>query len=418
MYGSVFNIKNTSSTPQTVDLYDTSDQSGKPTTFVWRFEKDWSAVFNGTNWFTGAVGSPFWRVNFTNSFGVPQDQSLISAGLVNITTAAFETLLNTNVVATQFGTWTITTDGTNATFQCILNNPPTNTGGLTLTTSTYGAISLFLSSTMGNDTCSASTIPSNFYNNAVKNNPNITISSFSDFSYDQFLWSTVQRTYAVKNFQVWSTSQSQLLEPFLFDRKTATGKKFQKVLTPTVDPYQYQNYVVTPENKGYILDGFTKIKYRVLGSTEVRLILDYTFIDGATPLVAKVVKPKTNPDLVTPKFVDTMEKGYDKFGCEFLLKESEKLSKKLKTKNLVKSKKIDLQLKSELSYIKQLMINYECMPKGQIEELPSFEALGSEYKRLDLWMPSPEFVQNQLDSEQGVRKMFDKFDFPIVVKDW
>ena len=93
-------------------------------------------------------------------------------------------------------------------------------------------------------------------------------------------------------------------------------------------------------------------------------------------------------------------------------------NKKLKTKNSETNKQLALQVKSELNYIKQLMINYECMPKAQIEELPSFEPLGSEYKRLDLWMPSPEFVQHQLDSEQGVRKMFDKFDFPIVVKDW
>ena len=58
------------------------------------------------------------------------------------------------------------------------------------------------------------------------------------------------------------------------------------------------------------------------------------------------------------------------------------------------------------------------MPKEEIEELPQFEPIGDEFRRLNLWMPSPEFVQAQLDSEQGARKLFNKEDFPIVVNDW
>ena len=73
--------------------------------------------------------------------------------------------------------------------------------------------------------------------------------------------------------------------PFLFDRTLATGRVYQKVLTPTIDPYQSQNYIVTPEDKGYILDGFTKIKYNILANSEVRLILDYNYIDFSTALV-------------------------------------------------------------------------------------------------------------------------------------
>ena len=76
------------------------------------------------------------------------------------------------------------------------------------------------------------------------------------------------------------------------------------------------------------------------------------------------------------------------------------------------------KIKSKLLYIKQMLLMYDCMKKEEIEKLPQFEMVGTEYRRLNLWMPSSEFVQAQLDAEQGARKLFDKFDFPIVVKDW
>jgi len=64
------------------------------------------------------------------------------------------------------------------------------------------------------------------------------------------------------------------------------------------------------------------------------------------------------------------------------------------------------------------MINYDCMRRDEVEELPEFEMIGAEYRRMNLWMPSPEFVQHQLDTEQGARKLYQKHDFPIVVKDF
>ena len=45
--------------------------------------------------------------------------------------------------------------------------------------------------------------------------------------------------------------------------------------------------------------------------------------------------------------------------------------------------------------------------------MPEFKVVGPELRRTNLFMPSPEFVQSQLDDEQGVRKLFRNHDFPI-----
>lgn len=428
MYASVFNMVNTAGTDQEVTLFDTSDQgSGSGESIIYTFQgtipAGVTAVWNrATSLFydqtlvanAGEVGVDFTR----KTGGVSTFRT--SVALANLPLADFVGELNSISTPTDpgnLGTWTgeLIDPLTNEfkftltmTYSDVLKN------NIDLNATNYGLATPLNFRGLG-WTPAAITGTSNGL--VVSNNPNITISSYSDFSYSQFLWSITQRTYDVKNFQIWSPNQSQLLEPFLFDRKTATGKKFQKVLTPTVDPYQDQNYVITPENKGYILDGFTSIKYKLKANATVRLILDYTFIDSSTPLVAKVVSPEINKDFITPVFVSNMEKGFTKFGCDFLLKRSKVLSDKLRDvagSDGTQHPKWQEQLRSKLMYIKQMMIMYECMDKREIEELPEFEMIGTEYRRLNLWMPSPEFVQAQLDSEQGARKLFDKFDFPIV----
>ena len=63
-------------------------------------------------------------------------------------------------------------------------------------------------------------------------------------------------------------------------------------------------------------------------------------------------------------------------------------------------------LKDKISYITNKLSDEEC-------EVPEFQMMGDEFRRRNLWMPSPEFVQHQLDTEQGARKLFGKHDFPI-----
>ena len=433
MDGFVCNLKNNSDQEQEINLFNSSDQNGQSTTTTYTY----TGTLGGATPILHRANSLFYDqalavqqgevgVIFTKRDGSVLDFRT-SVNIANYTAANLETELNNKLLLggtgpTPGGTWTVTIDDLTTLTVTIrfeadsdwiqLNDINTDlsgggSGGFTFANAGVWTPAVGFGAVYLGDT--------------LKGNPNVRVQAFSDFSYNEFLWSTLQRTYDVKNFQIYSPNQNQLLEPFLFDRKLASGKKYQKVLTPSIDPYQSQNYIITPDNKGYILDGFTEIKYKLLPNTSVRLILDYTYVDLATPLIAKIEQPQLKPEYITPKFVDNMENGYDKFGCQFLLNRSKALNIKLKDvagPDGTKHPKWQNQIKSKLLYIKQMMINYDCMRRDEVEELPEFEMIGAEYRRMNLWMPSPEFVQHQLDTEQGARKLYQKHDFPIVVKDF
>ena len=123
--------------------------------------------------------------------------------------------------------------------------------------------------------------PNNFYVAELKSpdgqNANlIKIDSYEDFDYSTLRQSVAPVNLRVKEFAVYSNNPNQLLEPFVFDRKTALGKQYQKVIAPIISPYQSQRYVKTPDLSGYVVDGFTKLNYKILANTSVRIIMDYS----------------------------------------------------------------------------------------------------------------------------------------------
>lgn len=433
MDGFVCNLKNNSNQEQEINLFNSSDQNGQSTTTTYTY----TGTLGGATPILNRANSLFYDqtlaaqpgevgVTFTKRDGTVLDFRT-SANIQNQTTTILEAELNNKLREggsgqPPQGTWTVTIDDLTTLTVTIRFEADSDWIQLNdINTDLSGGGSGGFTFATGGVWTSAVGFGVVYLGDTLKGNRNVRVQAFSDFSYNEFLWSTLQRTYDVKNFQIYSPNQNQLLEPFLFDRKLASGKKYQKVLTPSIDPYQSQNYIITPDNKGYILDGFTEIKYKLLPNTSVRLILDYTYVDLATPLIAKMEQPQLKPEYITPKFVDNMENGYDKFGCQFLLNRSKALNIKLKDvagPDGTKHPKWQNQIKSKLLYIKQMMINYDCMRRDEVEELPEFEMIGAEYRRMNLWMPSPEFVQHQLDTEQGARKLYQKHDFPIVVKDF
>ena len=67
----LFWLTNTATDDQQVNLFDTSDQSGKGATEVWNFSLDWIGVFDGSNWFKSATAlAPRYRdVQYTKTNG-------------------------------------------------------------------------------------------------------------------------------------------------------------------------------------------------------------------------------------------------------------------------------------------------------------------------------------------------------------
>lgn len=460
MDASVFSFRNNSNEVQEFSVFESSSLSGANSnlTVVWNFEANYSDIYTigADPWFNakvtnspGAFAIRLFRTDgsdFIESTSLPNDPFLTT-----LSTVEFQDYLNNGAFG-DIGVWELLGPSTGGnedigaiqTFwniRCTPKQAFIDANDISTSPSlNYGVQSISLGGGNGagvNWTNIVVKPSSSAVAPALVSNPNISVVSNSNFSYSDFLWSTIQRTYDIKNFQIFSLSQQQILQPFLFDRTLATGKVYQKVLTPTIDPYQSQNYIITPDGKGYVLDGFTKIKYTLLPLTTVRLILDYTYIDISTPLIASLVKPEIIKDYITPDFVDNMETGYDKFGCDFLIKRSKELSQKLQwlkdgkplqpqfsnqsgssvsaisASTTGKNPLWQEQITSRLLYIKQLMTNYDCFSKEEIDAMPQFGGVGSEFVRNNLWMPSPEFVQHQLDTEQGARKLFRKHDFPI-----
>jgi len=123
--------------------------------------------------------------------------------------------------------------------------------------------------------------PDNFYIAELKKPDGtdanlIKIDSYRDFNYSTLRQSVAPVNLRVKEFSVYSNNPAQLLEPFVFDRKLATGRVYQKVIAPIISPYQQQRYVKTPDLKGYVVDGFTKLNYKILANTTVRIVMDYS----------------------------------------------------------------------------------------------------------------------------------------------
>ena len=433
----VVSFSNNSNTSQEIDIFESSNLTGGGVTEnVYSWTKDWAVYGTGPQPVVYSTLSELWWDNtiisapgeitfkFKKNEGtdfIVQVQGI--ATLINKTTPQLQTFFNTYPDLVGIGTWDITEISEGVfTFQVVvkpnwasanniaINNPVYNYGS--------GPFKLPGGTILPNIWRSGQVTPTLSQSSpALISNPNVSVvASNPNFNYSDFLWSTIGRTYDVKNFQLFSISQAQLLQPFLFDRTLATGRVYQKVLTPTIDPYQSQNYIVTPDEKGYILDGFTKIRYTLLPEQSIRLILDYTFVDISTPLIATLSRPNINESYITPDFVDNMEDGFDRFGCKFLQSKIVALNKKLQEVSGASGNmhpKWQEQIKSRLMYIEQLMISYECITREEADEMPEFKVVGPELRRTNLFMPSPEFVQSQLDDEQGVRKLFRNHDFPI-----
>ena len=262
-------------------------------------------MFDGSKWFKSATIAPTIRLTFFIGNGSSYPIAISTAALINCNSSDVESFLNGGTLSL-IGTWTVTeTGGTTASIQCVLKNPVGFALGVDTSLGQKGAISILLSDDTGSVLNSASSNPDNFYE-GLRDNPKVEISSYSNFSYNEFLWSVIQRTYNVTEFSVWSANKNQLFQPFLFDRKTATGRTYQRVAAPIMDPYQYQNTVNTEYLEGYLLDGFTSLKYVIEPSAKLRLLMYYDYTDISTPLLLKRygnVYKRLNLFMPSPAFV-------------------------------------------------------------------------------------------------------------------
>lgn len=104
------------------------------------------------------------------------------------------------------------------------------------------------------------------------NTSGISISmGIANITYTEFLYQSMNKPFTVGLTYLQSGNASQVLETITITQKDVNGNVASKVLTPTVDPYQYQTDKVAFKFE-YRIDGFTNLVIsNILGSATLKL---------------------------------------------------------------------------------------------------------------------------------------------------
>ncbi len=100
---------------------------------------------------------------------------------------------------------------------------------------------------------------------------NITM-GIGSITYAELLFQTLTQVFTVGLTYLFSTNPSQVVEPFTLQYKDSNGDVAQKVLIPTIDPYQSRNRAI-PIKEKYTVDGTTMFTFSMLPGATLRLYL-------------------------------------------------------------------------------------------------------------------------------------------------
>jgi hypothetical protein len=93
----------------------------------------------------------------------------------------------------------------------------------------------------------------------------------SNISYQEFLYQSMNKPFTVGLTYISSATTAQVLETLTVTQKDVNGNVASKVLTPTIDPYQFQDGKVAFKFE-YRIDGFTNmVLSQVLAATTLKL---------------------------------------------------------------------------------------------------------------------------------------------------
>ncbi len=107
---------------------------------------------------------------------------------------------------------------------------------------------------------------------AYGNSTGISITmGIANITYTEFLYQSMNKPFSVGLTYLSSATASQVLETLTITQKDVNGNVASKVLTPTIDPYQYQTDKVAFKFE-YRIDGFTSmIISSVLASATLKI---------------------------------------------------------------------------------------------------------------------------------------------------
>ena len=104
------------------------------------------------------------------------------------------------------------------------------------------------------------------------NSTNISITmGIANITYTEFLYQSMNKPFSVGLSYLSSATAAQVLETLTITQKDVNGNVASKVLTPTIDPYQFQTDKVAFKFE-YRIDGFTNMVISsVLASTTLKI---------------------------------------------------------------------------------------------------------------------------------------------------
>ena len=122
----------------------------------------------------------------------------------------------------------------------------------------------------------------------------------ANITYTEFLYQSMNKPFTVGLTYLQSATSSQVLETITVTQKDVNGNVASKVLTPTIDPYQYQTDKVAFKFE-YRIDGFTNL---VISSILANATLKIYFYPSETVAISralagrKAVQDYGNPRVV------------------------------------------------------------------------------------------------------------------------
>jgi hypothetical protein len=107
---------------------------------------------------------------------------------------------------------------------------------------------------------------------AYGNSTGISITmGIANITYTEFLYQSMNKPFSVGLTYLSSATAAQVLETLTITQKDVNGNVASKVLTPTIDPYQYQTDKIAFKFE-YRIDGFTNLVIsQVLASTTLKI---------------------------------------------------------------------------------------------------------------------------------------------------
>ena len=107
----------------------------------------------------------------------------------------------------------------------------------------------------------------------------------ANITYTEFLYQSMNKPFTVGLTYMTSATSAQVLETITITQKDVNGNVASKVLTPTIDPYQYQNDKIAFKFE-YRIDGFTNL---VVSSILANATLKLYFYPSETVAISRAL---------------------------------------------------------------------------------------------------------------------------------